>query len=106
MPSRISSGVRTAEEAVLAAQLSREAFGTNWLKLEIHPEIKVVTRDGSQSYASIISTASELIMQVSDRFHLMQALKRDAVEQIRLLLGQKNARRQYPYPTEEEAYKG
>ena len=35
----------------------------------------------------------------------MQALKRDAVEPIRLLLGQKNARRQYPYPTEEEAYK-
>lgn len=75
----------------------------DWLRA--HPEIKVVTRDGSQSYASIISTASELIMQVSDRFHLMQALKRDAVEQIRMLLGQKNARRQYPYPTEEEAYK-
>lgn len=33
-----TSGARTAEEAVLAAQLSREAFGTNWLKLEIHPD--------------------------------------------------------------------
>ena len=32
-----TSGVRTAEEAVFAAKLSREAFGTNWLKLEIHP---------------------------------------------------------------------
>ena len=75
----------------------------DWLKA--HPEIKVVTRDGSQSYASIISAASEFIIQVSDRFHLMQALKRDAVEPIRLLLGQKKAKMQYPYPTEEEAYK-
>ena len=33
-----TSGVRTAEEAVFAAKLSREAFGTNWLKLEIHPD--------------------------------------------------------------------
>ena len=32
-----TSGVRTAEEAVFAAQMAREAFGTNWLKLEIHP---------------------------------------------------------------------
>ena len=76
---------------------------TDWLKA--HPEIKVVTRDGSQSYASIISAASEFIMQVSDRFHLMQVLKRDAVEPIRLLLGQKKAKMQYPYPTEDEAYK-
>ena len=28
-----TSGVRTAEEAVFAAQMAREAFGTNWLKL-------------------------------------------------------------------------
>ena len=60
---------------------------TDWLKA--HPEIKVVTRDGSQSYASIISAASEFIRQVSDRFHLMQAMKRDAVEPIRRLPGQK-----------------
>ncbi len=33
-----TSGVRTAEEAIFAAKLSREAFGTNWLKLEIHPD--------------------------------------------------------------------
>lgn len=76
---------------------------TGWLRA--HPEIRVVTRDGSQSYASIISAARGSIIQVSDRFHLMQALKRDAVEPIRLLLGQKKARMQYPYPTEEEAYR-
>lgn len=33
-----TSGVRTAEEAVFASKLSREAFGTEWLKLEIHPD--------------------------------------------------------------------
>ena len=33
-----TSGVRDAEEAVFAAQMAREAFGTPWLKLEIHPD--------------------------------------------------------------------
>ncbi|MDE6819045.1 MAG: thiazole synthase, partial [Muribaculaceae bacterium] len=33
-----TSGVRNAEEAVLAAQLAREAFATNFIKLEIHPD--------------------------------------------------------------------
>ncbi len=33
-----TSGARTAREAVLAAQLAREALQTNWLKLEIHPD--------------------------------------------------------------------
>lgn len=32
-----TSGARTAKEAVLAAQLAREALETNWVKLEIHP---------------------------------------------------------------------
>lgn len=40
-----TSGVRNAEEAVLAAQLSREAFGTNFLKLEIHPDPKYLLPD-------------------------------------------------------------
>lgn len=33
-----TSGARTAEEAIFAAQLTREAFGTSFLKLEIHPD--------------------------------------------------------------------
>ncbi len=33
-----TSGVRDAEEAVLAAQLAREAFNTDFIKLEIHPD--------------------------------------------------------------------
>ena len=40
-----TSGVRNAEEAVLAAQLAREAFGTNFLKLEIHPDPKYLFPD-------------------------------------------------------------
>jgi thiazole synthase len=33
-----TSGVRTAKEAVFAAELAREALQTDWLKLEIHPD--------------------------------------------------------------------
>ena len=40
-----TSGVRTAKEAVFAAQLAREALGTNWLKLEIHPDPKYLLPD-------------------------------------------------------------
>lgn len=40
-----TSGVRTAEEAVLAAQLAREAFGTEFIKLEIHPDPKYLLPD-------------------------------------------------------------
>lgn len=40
-----TSGVRTAEEAVLAAKLSRDIFGTNFIKLEIHPDPKYLLPD-------------------------------------------------------------
>lgn len=40
-----TSGVRNAAEAVLAAQLAREAFGTNFIKLEIHPDPKYLLPD-------------------------------------------------------------
>ena len=40
-----TSGVRDAEEAVLAAQLAREAFGTNFIKLEIPPDPKYLLPD-------------------------------------------------------------
>lgn len=40
-----TSGVRNAEEAVLAAQLSRDVFGTDFLKLEIHPDPKYLLPD-------------------------------------------------------------
>ncbi len=40
-----TSGVRNAGEAVLAAQLAREAFGTEFIKLEIHPDPKYLLPD-------------------------------------------------------------
>ena len=40
-----TSGARTAKEAVLAAQLAREALETNWIKLEIHPDPKYLMPD-------------------------------------------------------------
>ena len=40
-----TSGVRNAEEAIFAARLAREAFGTSWLKLEIHPDPRYLLPD-------------------------------------------------------------
>lgn len=40
-----TSGVRNAKEAVFAARLARDAFETNWLKLEIHPDPKYLLPD-------------------------------------------------------------
>lgn len=40
-----TSGARTAKEAILAAQLAREALETNWVKLEIHPDPKYLLPD-------------------------------------------------------------
>ena len=40
-----TSGVRNAKEAVLAAQMSREIFHTDFIKLEIHPDPKYLMPD-------------------------------------------------------------
>ena len=40
-----TSGVRDAREAVLAAQMSREIFCTDFIKLEIHPDPKYLLPD-------------------------------------------------------------
>jgi thiazole synthase len=40
-----TSGVRTAKEAVFAAQMAREALETNWIKLEIHPDPRYLLPD-------------------------------------------------------------
>ena len=47
-----TSGVRNADEAVLAAQLAREAFGTNFIKLEIHPDPKYLLPDPVETLAA------------------------------------------------------
>lgn len=40
-----TSGVRDADEAVLAARLARDCFGTDFIKLEIHPDPKYLLPD-------------------------------------------------------------
>ncbi|MBY7975409.1 thiazole synthase [Vibrio fluvialis] len=40
-----TSGAKTARDAVFAAHLAREALGTSWLKLEIHPDPKYLMPD-------------------------------------------------------------
>ena len=44
-----TSGTRNAQEAVFAAKMAREAFGTNWLKLEIHPDPRYLWPDPAET---------------------------------------------------------
>ncbi len=52
-----TSGVRTAKEAIFAAQLAREALETHWLKLEIHPDPKYLLPDPIET----LKAAEELV---------------------------------------------
>ena len=54
-----TSGVRDAEEAVFAAQMSREAFGTPWLKLEIHPDPRYLLPDSTETLRATEMVAKE-----------------------------------------------
>ncbi len=44
-----TSGVRDAKEAILAAELARDALETNWVKLEIHPDPKYLMPDAVET---------------------------------------------------------
>lgn len=52
-----TSGARDAAEAILAAQLAREALETNWLKLEIHPDPRYLLPDPIET----LSAAEQLV---------------------------------------------
>ncbi|MDO6744828.1 thiazole synthase [Tenacibaculum soleae] len=52
-----TSGVRTVKEAIFAAELSREALGTNWVKLEIHPDPRYLLPDPIET----LKAAEELV---------------------------------------------
>lgn len=54
-----TSGVRNAQEAVLAAQLARDAFGTNFIKLEIHPDPKYLFPDPIETLAATEALAAD-----------------------------------------------
>ncbi|BAV09182.1 thiazole-phosphate synthase [Filimonas lacunae] len=54
-----TSGVRTAREAVFAAQLAREALQTNWIKLEIHPDQRYLMPDAVETLLATEALAKE-----------------------------------------------
>lgn len=54
-----TSGAKTAEEAIFAAQLEREALGTRWLKLEIHPDARWLLPDPIET----LKAAERLVKQ-------------------------------------------
>ena len=54
-----TSGAKTAEEAIFAAQLAREALGTRWLKLEIHPDARWLLPDPIET----LKAAEKLVQQ-------------------------------------------
>ena len=67
-----TSGVRDAREAVFAAQLAREALGTNFLKLEIHPDPRYLMPDPVET----LKAAEEL---VRDGFIVLPYIHADPV---------------------------
>jgi thiazole synthase len=54
-----TSGAKNAEQAMLAAQLARELLGTNWIKLEIHPDTKYLLPDAIET----LKAAEQLVRQ-------------------------------------------
>ncbi|EFN0734145.1 thiazole synthase [Escherichia coli] len=54
-----TSGAKTAEEAIFAAHLAHEALGTNWLKLEIHPDARWLLPDPIET----LKAAETLVQQ-------------------------------------------
>lgn len=53
-----TSGVRNAKEAVLAAQMSREIFHTDFIKLEIHPDPRYLLPDPIETLKATEELAS------------------------------------------------
>ena len=58
-----TSGVRNAEEAILAAKLSRDCFGTDFIKLEIHPDPKYLLPDPIETLKATEVLAREGFVQ-------------------------------------------
>lgn len=54
-----TSGVRDAKEAVMAARLARDCFGTDFIKLEIHPDPKYLLPDPVETLKATEALASE-----------------------------------------------
>ncbi len=67
-----TSGVRNAEEAVFAARLARDCFGTDFIKLEIHPDPKYLLPDPIETLK-----ATEVLAR--EGFHVLPYIQADPV---------------------------
>lgn len=67
-----TSGAKNAQDAIFAAHLAREALGTNWVKLEIHPDPKYLMPDPIET----LKAAEQL---VKDGFVVMPYCHADPV---------------------------
>lgn len=67
-----TSGAKNAREAVFAAQLAREALGTDWVKVEIHPDVKYLLPDPVETFKA----CKEL---VDDGFKVFPYIQADPV---------------------------
>lgn len=67
-----TSGVRNAEEAVIAARLARECFATDFIKLEIHPDPKYLLPDPIETLK-----ATEIL--ANEGFHVLPYIQADPV---------------------------
>lgn len=54
-----TSGAKTAGEAVFAARLAREALGTHWVKLEIHPDSRYLLPDPIETLKAAVQLVRE-----------------------------------------------
>lgn len=67
-----TSGARDAKEAIFAAHMAREALGTHWLKLEIHPDPRWLLPDPIET----LKAAEQL---VKDGFVVLPYVQADPV---------------------------
>ncbi|MDE5687949.1 MAG: thiazole synthase [Paramuribaculum sp.] len=67
-----TSGVRDAAEAVMAARLARDCFGTDFIKLEIHPDPKYLLPDPIETLK-----ATEILAR--EGFHVLPYIQADPV---------------------------
>ncbi|MGF1742529.1 thiazole synthase [Vibrio profundum] len=54
-----TSGAKNAQDAIYAAHLTREALGTNWVKLEIHPDPRYLMPDPIETLLAAEQLAKE-----------------------------------------------
>ncbi|HHW39011.1 MAG TPA: transposase [Bacillales bacterium] len=78
--------LKTGQPIDLLATRNQEEI-TQWIKN--HKAIIFMTRDGSTTYRKAIDSAERPIVQVMDRFHLLQNLYRYMVNALQRLLPQR-----------------